>query len=163
MWKKPMVKRIATKSDLTLVRIKKKSMTKSYLNSTEKREIFTTVSEIGLYLYLHYSMEYFQCADDVTDIEVGKNMGWPTTKVAKYRRILEKEYLIKFVKEGPNTKLIVGVDQVILYNAGLPDRIHDFSAFQKIKRKLAITTNQELVDNMPLIQEYYQNNLEEFH
>lgn len=153
-------------SNLMTVRESTRRNVKYHIEPSEKRHILRIVNEVAYVLYDHYRTARFVDTSDLVDEAVADELGWPARKVAKYRVVLEKAGLILIQKYGTGassiTKLIVGPDIVALAKAGLPDRIQDLSAFKRLKKQLKINSTEDLVNNVELIQDYFEKHPDDF-
>jgi hypothetical protein len=152
------------KGDLKLCRLRHQGSTHYFISVAEMCSVQTAVGETGYYLYSYYRTGFFDEAEDFDDETVGNKINWPSTKVKKYRLILENAALFRKLRLGTKadgiTKVFVGQDTVALYDAGLPADILDGKAFLKLKRALKITTIQELIENVELMVNEYARNPE---
>jgi hypothetical protein len=157
---------LVNKANLLAVRRKARRTVTYHIDVEEKRAVAELLNEVAYFLYEHYRTAYLAEADDLSDEKVGKAIGWPLRKVTKYRLELQKVGLLRIVRigsgDGAIVKLIVGADSVALYDAGLPDKINDYTALNRLKRKFGIETAEDLIKNVSLIQDYYECHPEEF-
>ena len=71
--------------------------------------------------------------------------------------MLEAKGFILMKKDGTILKLYVGEDIVALHKAGLPDSVVDTNAFMELKKKFKIIDTESLIQNIPLMLDYYKN------
>ena len=157
--------KLLVESDLNVLRLD--SYLKGYwISPVEMRETIRDVGEVAYCLYTYYRTFPFNESSELSDSDVGNNIGWPSKKVQKYRLMLENQGLFLLVRYGSKTdgitKMFVGKDVVALHNAGLPSNILEGRAFQKLKKKFNIKSSSELVNKINLLVQEYENNPNEY-
>lgn len=143
------------KVDLLIARTKQSGATNLYTSKKEKREIGALVGETAYFLYDTYKTQPFKEAAEIEDDAVAHDLGWPVSKVRRYRNVLEQHNLFKKVKgkikDEPIVKMLVGAETIALYNAGLPEGLPENKTFIKLKRTFKIETTEDLLENIELI------------
>lgn len=151
-------------ADLSIYRLRHHGTTHYFITPSEMRNTIAAVGEVAYCLYSYYRTGFFTEAADIEDINVGLQIGWPDTKVKRYRLILEKAELFCTKRHGTkadgSTKVFVGADTVALYKAGLPANIIDSKAFNKLKRAFKIACTEDLLVNVQLMVAEYERNPE---
>lgn len=154
------------KGDLKLMRLRHQGTTHYFIAANEMRAVQELVGEFGYYLYSYYRTGFFNEAEDFDDEVVGKQIGWASTKVKKFRLVLENNALLRKKRIGTKTdnvmKVCVGADAVALFDAGLPADILDGKAFLKLKKALKLESAQDLIDNAELMVKEYERNPEAY-
>lgn len=154
--------KLLAKGDLKICRLRHHGSTHYFITAAEMRNTIAAVGEVAYCLYSYYRTGYFNEADELGDREVGLQIGWPETKVQRYRRELEKANLYRNMRYGTKsdgiTKAFVGADTVALFEAGLPADIIDSKAFNKLKKKFNINTSDELIECAELMAKEYERN-----
>jgi hypothetical protein len=152
------------KSDLKLCRLRHQGVTHYFITTEEMRSVQTLVGETGYYLYSYYRTGFFDEAEDFDDVCVGNKINWVSSKVKKYRLLLEGAALFRKQRIGTKsegvTKVFVGADTVALFDAGLPADILDGKAFSKLVRVLKLNSPKEIVENVELMAKEYARNPE---
>lgn len=155
------MKKLTKENDLALVRINN-HLRGLWIPVPEMREVNGIVGDTAYYLYSYYRTNAFHEYAELTDEEVGEAVGWLPTKVKKYRLVLEKAGMFLVVPYGSRSdrvyKVFVGADVVALHNAGLPAKIVEGKAFNKLKKKFNITTPKELIKDISLIMDEFNTN-----
>lgn len=129
---------VLTKGDLLVIR-----PDVSY-NLDEQRMVIQLAGDNACVLYNYYRCAtLYKDSERISDSHIAYGLGWPEYKVARYRRALEKAGLIRTVTANAAnkttlTKLIVGMESVALFDAGLPHNIVDLSSFRQAMNKLGI-------------------------
>lgn len=150
------MKKLCKSSDLAIYRSSHKVGNHFWVAPQESREVRQDTNDVAFILYSHYKMLINPDASDVSDDVVSKVLGWDVQKTRRYRLELIKANLIMFVKEGNYTLLFIGKDRVALQQAGLPSDIQDPKAFYAIKKKLKISSIEEMIQRIPEMELEYQ-------
>lgn len=150
-------KRLLSNPDLILTRHPKR------IPSLEERKfVVQRTNEAGYYLYEHYRIAPFQESEDISDEMVGEDIGWETTKVARYRRMLEKNHLIHFRREGKFHVVIVGFENVLTNTSGFPRKALEPATYRKLKKRFDVTDELSLEKAIPKMVAYCEQNPAEF-
>lgn len=156
--------KLLAEADLSIYRLRHQGSTHYFITPNEMRTTIAAVGEVAYCLYSYYRTGFFTESADIDDSNVGLQIGWPDTKVKRYRLILEKADLFLTKRHGTkadgNTKVFVGADTVALYKAGLPANIIDSKAFNKLKRAFKINCTEDLLVNVNLMADEYARNPE---
>ena len=126
-----------TQGDLLVIRPDTK------FNVEEVKEVINLVGDNAYVLYNYFRLAtLYKDSFRITEVGISNAIGWPPYKVAKYRRVLEKANLIRIITVGNTntiTKLVVGIEAVTLFDAGLPHNIVDLTAFRNAVEDLGIS------------------------
>lgn len=156
------MQKLFSKGDLIVVRTYHQNGNHFYITPTEMREVMAKTNEPAFCLYSYYRTSFLHEAAQVDDDAIGETIGWPATKVKKYRLVLEKANLLRRIKQSAKqfavTRVIVGAEYVALFDAGLPDTILNYKAFQKLKKTFKIESTEDLIANVELIASEFNRN-----
>ena len=159
-----MTRKLTAKGDLLILR---KTTTRGiWIQPHEQSEIMTLVGDSAFALYYLLRTYPFKEAEEITDTNLAKLVGWTVRKTQKYRLVLEQSEIIHSVRYGTKadgiTKLFVGADTVALFHAGMPADILNPVALGKIKKKLNIKTPQEMTKRITDIVAEYESNPDDY-
>lgn len=133
-----------------------------HVDQEEKCYVKEKTNEVAYFLYEYYRTAPLPDADAVSDEAVARILKWPVNKVARYRRVLEKERLVHFYTVGGITRMIAGVEPVALFHAGLPPKIANNKAFKRLKRKFGVIDEATLLKQVSNMARYYKDNMSDF-
>lgn len=159
------MRKLIAENDLAISRINNHK-SGLWIPTFEMREVLQAVGDNAYVLYSLYRTFPFREYSELKDEQVAETLGWSVRKVLRYRLNLIEADLFLVVPYGSRNdriyKVFVGADVVALHNAGLPSKVVEGSAFNKLKRKFSIETPNELVTNINLIIQEYANNPENY-
>ena len=137
-----------------------------WITPKEMKEVSNLVGEVGYMLYSYLRTYPFKEASEITDIAIGNQIGWIPSKVKRVRLTLEKANIYRIVKyvntTGSVVKALVGIEQIALYDAGLPHDIINSKAHEKLKTKFRITSTEELLAKVDVLVLEYETNPSEY-
>lgn len=155
-----MINKLFGAGDLLVLR--NKMVRGIWITPKEFRDVNNRVGEIGYALYSFLRTYPFKEAEEITDKEIAKQLDWSVSKVKRARLQLEKQELFLTVRYGTKTdgitKMLVGLEPVALFNAGLPSDIINSKAHEKLKKELGIDTTEDLLKNVELMVTKYNEN-----
>ena len=153
--------------------VKRKARIDVYITGNELEDLIDNLSstELKLYSKLHNSILHNPTIEYFTDENLSKelNLSIGSIKNAK-TGLKQKGYalIVKFKDElgKPCLRVIVGKDQVTLYNLGINVQITNAKAFNKLLDRFPVLdpniTQQQREDYVKQFNEYYLENLNEF-
>lgn len=155
--------KLLKKADVKVCRMYQQKGTNVYILKDEMKAMLALLGEVAYCLYAYYRTGFFSEAADFDDENVAEDLGWPVSKVQKYRLLLEANGVFLKVRYGTKqngiTKVLIGLDIVALHNAGLPVEVTDSKAFKELKKQFNIETTADLIANAERIMAAYENNI----
>ena len=153
--------------------LRKKTMSNVYISNLELDELvreLTTV-ELRLYILIHNSILENPNVDFFSDSNISARLNIPIGSIRNAKTALKNKgymLLVKFKDETgtPCIRVIVGKEQVELYNLGIKGEVTNLKGFDKLKQQFGLSDptlsqNQKL-EAVRKFNEYYENNKEEF-
>jgi len=126
--------------------IKRKSMTDVYISGWEMEDLIAnlTTTELRLFTKLHNSVLINPSVDYYEETNLAKELNLAVSSIKNAKTALKQKgyaIIVKFKDEQgkPCLRVIVGKDQVTLYNLGINVEITDAKEFQKMLKKYPIT------------------------
>ena len=98
------------------LKVIKEPNSRFYTNSFELRDVISKVNESGFYLYSYLRTIPFKNAGELTDLNIAAAIGWPVTKVKKYRLLLSAAELMLLVKTTDGAVRVIGELSVQKHN-----------------------------------------------
>ena len=148
-------------------------MSNVYISNLELDELvreLTTV-ELRLYILIHNSILENPNVDFFSDSNISARLNIPIGSIRNAKTALKNKgymLLVKFKDETgtPCIRVIVGKEQVELYNLGIKGEVTNLKGFDKLKQQFGLSDptlsqNQKL-EAVRKFNEYYENNKEEF-
>ena len=153
--------------------IKRKAMSNVYITSNELIDLVNNLSgtELKLYSLLHNSAMLNPTVDYFEDINLAKELQVSDGTVRNAKSALKQKgyaLIIKFKDEdnNPCLRVIVGKEQVNLYNLGIKCEITNSKAFNRLLSKFPIMdsslTAAQREEAVKEFNKYYLDHIEEF-
>ena len=148
-------------------------MSNVYISNLELDELvreLTTV-ELRLYILIHNSILENPNVDFFSDSNISARLNIPIGSIRNAKTALKNKgymLLLRFKDETgmPCIRVIVGKEQVELYNLGIKGEVTNLKGFDKLKQQFGLSdptlTQDQKLEAVRKFNEYFENNKEEF-
>ena len=140
------------RNTLSIYMVKRRAMSNIYLEENEISDLLTNLkpTEIRVYTHLKFSPKYNLAPEAFKPDALANRLGMPTKTIRNALSALKtKQYaMLEFFRDNRKNlgvKVIVGKDQVELYNLGLDVEISDAKTYREVLRMFPINDH-----NLPL-------------
>ena len=148
-------------------------MTNVYISTLELDKLVSELTsvELRLYILIHNSILENPNVDFFSDANIATRLNIPIGSIRNAKTSLKNKghlLLIRFRDETgiPCIRVIVGKEQVELYNLGIKGEVTNLKGFDKLKQQFGLSdptlTQDQKLEAVRKFNEYYENNKEEF-
>ena len=148
-------------------------MSNVYISTLELDELVRELTsvELRLYILVHNSILENPTVDFFSDANIATRLNIPIGSIRNAKTSLKSKgylLLIRFRDETgiPCIRVIVGKEQVELYNLGIKGEVTNLKGFDKLKQQFGLSdttlSQDQKLEAVRKFNEYYENNKEEF-
>ena len=148
-------------------------MSNVYISTLELDELVRELTsvELRLYILIHNSILENPNVDFFSDSNLSTRLSIPIGSIRNAKTALKKKgymLLVKFRDETgiPCIRVIVGKEQVELYNLGIKGEVTNLKGFESLKQQFGLSdptlSQDQKLESVRKFNEYYENNKEEF-
>lgn len=148
-------------------------MSNVYISTLELDELVRELTsvELRLYILVHNSILENPTVDFFSDANIATRLNIPIGSIRNAKTSLKNKgylLLVRFRDETgiPCIRVIVGKEQVELYNLGIKGEVTNLKGFDKLKQQFGLSdttlSQDQKLEAVRKFNEYYENNKEEF-
>ena len=148
-------------------------MTNVYISTLELDELVRELTSVELrfYILIHNSILENPNVDFFSDANIATRLNIPIGTIRNAKTSLKTKGYLRLVRFRDETgipciRVIVGKEQVELYNLGIKGEVTNLKGFDKLKQQFGLSdptlTQDQKLEAVKKFNEYYEDNKEEF-